>query len=293
VSPKDEVFPPDVDGVERAVARLATRQSGVVSRRQLAALGLGPDQIDRRIRTGRLIPIHRGVYAVGHQAVSDRGRIVAGLLAAGRGAFASHRTSAHLWSLVSTLPTVIELTTHGRAPRSRPNLRIHETTRPPEVRRRQGLPLTAPLRTLADLRATRPEQEAERAMTEALVLRLVTQEQVDTLTRSAPAPTRLELERRMLQLVRQAGLPEPRVNHPVGPYLIDFAWLEQRVLVETDGFATHGHRTAFERDRARDAALHAAGYTVLRFTWRQLRDEPMKVVARLAQALARARRLAA
>ena len=92
----------------------------------------------------------------------------------------------------------------------------------------------------------------------------------------------------MLGLVHQAGLPQPEVNHPLGRYVVDFAWLDHHVLVETDGYAVHGHRAAFESDRARDADLHAQGYTVLRFTWRQVADEPLRVAARLAQTLVRA-----
>jgi very-short-patch-repair endonuclease len=67
---------------------------------------------------------------------------------------------------------------------------------------------------------------------------------------------------------------------------VDFLWPEQRLIVETDGFGAHGTRRAFERDRQRDARLQAAGYRVLRFTWRQLLDEPEVVAARLAAALA-------
>ena len=91
----------------------------------------------------------------------------------------------------------------------------------------------------------------------------------------------------MLSLVHKAGLPRPEVNHRVGPYLVDFAWLREKVLVETDGYAAHGYRGAFERDRARDAALQAAGYVVLRFTWRQITEEPLKVAAQLAATLSR------
>ena len=76
------------------------------------------------------------------------------------------------------------------------------------------------------------------------------------------------------------------MNHTVGPYEIDFAWPAQHVLVEVDGWRSHGHRLAFERDRARDAELVALGYVVLRFTWRQLRERPLLVAAQIAQALA-------
>jgi very-short-patch-repair endonuclease len=64
-------------------------------------------------------------------------------------------------------------------------------------------------------------------------------------------------------------------------------WAPQRLVVEVDGFAYHGGRAAFERDRLRDAELQAAGYRVARVTWRQLVERPEALIARLAQALAR------
>ena len=57
--------------------------------------------------------------------------------------------------------------------------------------------------------------------------------------------------------------------------------------MRTDGWATHGTRRAFEDDRAKDAVLQAAGYVVVRFTWRQIEHQPLKVAAQLAQLLAR------
>jgi very-short-patch-repair endonuclease len=260
-----------------------------VSRRQLTRLGLTPAAIRHRLDTGRLTPIYRGVYAVGHTALSDHGRVRAALLAAGPTAIASHRTAAALYGLIPSMPAVLEVTVTDRRRRSRPDLVIHTTTDQPRPRILHSLPLTAPFRTLADLAATRPNNEVERAVEAALVKRLVTQDQAERLVSGAPtAPTRSELERRMLRLIADAGLSRPHVNHPVGPYVVDFLWPERRVIVETDGYASHGHRAAFERDRARDAALYAAGYTVLRFTWRQITREPLRVAALLAQAAAAA-----
>jgi very-short-patch-repair endonuclease len=108
----------------------------------------------------------------------------------------------------------------------------------------------------------------------------------DLPARNEIAPTQSELERRMRRLCAQAGLPQPVAQYPLRPYVIDFAWPEHRLLVETDGWGTHGRRQAFEDDRARDADLIARGYTVLRFTWRQIERAPLKVAARLAAALA-------
>ena len=96
-------------------------------------------------------------------------------------------------------------------------------------------------------------------------------------------PTRSELERRLFAALRAAGLPLPLVNQRLGPYRPDFLWPEHRLVVETDGWAGHGHRVAFEEDRKRDAWLQAAGYKVLRFTWRQVMEETILVVVRIAQ----------
>ena len=75
------------------------------------------------------------------------------------------------------------------------------------------------------------------------------------------------------------------MEHQIGRYTADFAWPEQRVIVETDGFGAHGHRAAFEHDRARDAFLLARGWVVMRVTWRRLRREPTRVITELAKIL--------
>src|SRR5215212_4533779 len=75
------------------IARLASRQGGVVSRSQLIAQGIAPKAVDYRVGIGRLRVYHRGVYAVGHEAIQLRGRLVAALLLAGPGAALSHMTA--------------------------------------------------------------------------------------------------------------------------------------------------------------------------------------------------------
>lgn len=277
-------------GVDRAIARLATRQQGVVARRQLIGLGLSAAAIDHRVRTSRLLVVHRGVYAVGHQALTDLGRMRAALMAAGPSAVRSHTTAAVVWNLLSSLPPFVEVTVTRKGPRSRQGLVVHETRRQPEVRTIDSLPVTAPLRTLLDLSATQPPRRLERLCAEALVLKLVTQEQLDAARVIDPAlaaPTRSKFERTFLASLRRAGLPRPLVGHRIAPYTADFAWPAERVVVETDGWGFHGHRMAFEQDRARDAHLAARGWIVVRVTWRQLHDSPMLVLVQLAQTLAR------
>lgn len=91
----------------------------------------------------------------------------------------------------------------------------------------------------------------------------------------------------MLELIRAARLPTPAVNVWLNGYEVDFLWREHRLVVETDGYAFHSSRRSFEGDRRRDRDLQAAGYVVLRITWRELKDEPEAVVAELAAALTR------
>ncbi|MGI8780672.1 MAG: DUF559 domain-containing protein [Solirubrobacteraceae bacterium] len=260
------------------LARLATSQCGVVGCAQVLALGFTRREINRRVDAARLIRIHQGVYAVGHEAISDRGRMIAGLLAAGEGAVLSHRTAAHLWRLIPSMPPFVEVTLTQRRPRSRKGLVVHEANALDTTAYRR-LPITTPLQTIAQL----PRPQADRARSEALVLKLIPR----TADHHAE-PTRSELERRLLPVLNAAGLPPPLVNHVLRGHMVDFFWPDCRLVVETDGWAAHGHRAAFERDRARDAALHAAGYRVLRFTWRQVRDETLKVTVQIATVLARA-----
>jgi very-short-patch-repair endonuclease len=267
----------DVCGVEAVIARLAGRQDGVVSRSQLLDAGLTRHVVDGSLKRGGLIAVHCGVYAAGHAALSDRGRIRAALLAAGPRASASHSTAAFLHKLLPALPAVLHVTVPGRPPRQRPNLKIHgggtsDTTRI------EGLPVTTVASTLSDL------GWPDRLTREALARRLIRPEQLPATTEARP--TRSEFERRMARVVKAAGLPEPISSFPVGIYEADFAWPRHRLIVETDGWATHGYRAAFERDRAKDAYLAARGWTVIRITWDQLTRAPMKVAATLAAALA-------
>lgn len=181
-------------------------------------------------------------------------------------------------------PQVVEVSVPGRRLRPREHLRPHCVApfRDGEVRSRDGLRVTSPLRTLGDLRRA---DDIERLTAEAQVLRLVTPADVAHVVPD-PAPTRSEFERAFRSLLHRAGLPQPLVNHYVAAHECDFVWLRERVIVETDGWGSHGNREAFEDDRDRDADLAALGWVVVRVTWRTLVTEPILVAARLARTLA-------
>jgi very-short-patch-repair endonuclease len=259
----------DGQSLDVLLARLATNQSGVVSRKQLMALGFERNEIGWRVSTRRLIRVHQGVYAVGHEDLSDRGRCIAALLATGAGAVLSHRTALALHNLIPSVPQLIEVTLTTRRPRQRAGIKIHRAAAL-ETTIKDGLPVTTALRALQDA-------GDRRAWSEALYRGLIDRADGEA------EPTQSELEDILLPALKEAGLPKPVTQHPIGPYRVDFLWPEHKLVVETDGWQAHGHRAAFEEDRARDAHLQALGYRVLRFTWRQIVHQTLLVVVRIAQ----------
>ena len=296
-----------VEGGDAAIARIAERQYGVVTRAQLAAAGLGRGSIDHRIAAGRLYRIHRRVYLVGHPVPPRFAREMAAVLACGDGAVLSHHSAASMWLLPTSEKAEVDVTVAERDPGDHPGIRVHRARRldPLDVRRCQRVPVTTPARTLLDLAEVVAPRDLERALNEARIRRLIQPRQIlDVLERSpgrggaralrnlldeGPAFTRSEAEARLLALLRAADLPPTAVNARIGKYEVDFLWRPQRLVVEVDGYAYHATRAAFERDRRRDAALQAAGYRVIRVTWRRIVDEPEAVIAHIAQALARPR----
>ena len=263
---------------DKVVAAFAGRQHGGVAFRPLIEAGLTREAVARRVESGHLIRVHRGVYLVGHTAAPEFAREAAALLATGPHAVLSHHSAAKLWGLADHHGPVHVSVTHGQ-PRHRPGIRVHRPNDlgPEHIRTKHTLSLTSPARTLTELRSHLSAAQHERLTSEAMVKGLVPREP-DGITRS-------DAERRLLRLVNSAGLPRPQTNARIAGYEVDLLWREQRLVVEVDGYAVYGHRLAFERDRDKQQALTAAGLRVSRVTWRQL-DRPHQVIARLAQAFA-------
>jgi Transcriptional regulator, AbiEi antitoxin/Protein of unknown function (DUF559) len=286
------------------VSELAGRQWGVVARSQLVALGVSRHAADHWLRAGRLHRLHQGVYALGHAALRVEGHRLAAVLACGPGAVLSHRTAAAHWGLLRTDQTRIDVT----APRGRhgaPGIRLHRSRSldAQDTTQHQGIPITTVSRTLLDLAASARASELERALAQAERVRLYDHRAIQATiatnnghrgthvlahaTTRTPKWTRNEWEAEFLALIRRAGLPEPEVNEAFhvpdhGQCEPDYHWPEHRVIVEIDGFETHGTRAAFHADRAKDAALTAAGHRVLRFT---RDDDPALAVQRVEKTL--------
>jgi predicted transcriptional regulator of viral defense system len=296
-------------GVDAAIAALAGSQHGVVSREQLLGLGLGRGAVAVRLQRSGLHALHRGVYAVGHRALGREARWLAAVLASGSGAALSHRSAAALWGIRASSGTRVEVAVpHGG--RSKAGIHVHRIVLAADERTvERAIPVTTPARTLLDLAAVLPPHQIERAIEQAEVLRLSDAIALEALVARHPrragtralrrilgdarigeTVTRSELERRFLVFLDDHGLPRPLVNAPlelpVGWIEADCLWRAERLVVELDGYASHGTRTSFERDRARDRALQVAGWRVLRITWRHLRTQPDTVAADLRRLLA-------
>jgi very-short-patch-repair endonuclease len=257
-----------------ATANLAARQHGVVSFRQLLAIGLTASGVTRRVRSGRLHRVHRGVYAVGHSKLTREGSWLAAALACGEGAVVSHRSAAALWGLLEPGSGVIDVSVPGVGGKGRRDgIRLHRSRSltPEFTTRRQGIPITTPARTISDLRRIASAKTLHRAIRQANVLGLpIAAETLSDRTNS-------ELERLFLRLCRRHDLPTPEVNVWIDVLEVDFLWRDRQLVVETDGYRYHRGRAAFEDDRNRDLRLRALGYEVIRLTYRQLVDEPEQI----------------
>jgi very-short-patch-repair endonuclease len=275
-----------------AIARLAGRQHGVVTRAQLAALGVGRGAVERRVAAGRLHRLHRGVYAVGHTVLTRHGTLIAAVLACGEGAVLSHRSAAELWR-IGPWSALLDVTAPGD--RAVPGVVCHRA--PVSRLIRHAIPVTTPARTLVDLADLLPRRALERALGEAEYLRLdlgglrpvagrrgAGAVAALLAERRPESRTRSELEEMFLALCSLHQLTPPRTNDHVEGYEVDALWHDERLIVELDGAQAHLTRAAFEGDRRRDAALTAAGYRVMRLTHRRLDTDAAEVARELRRA---------
>ena len=281
----------------------------MVHLRDLRAAGLGEGAIRSRVRAGRLHPIHRGVFAIGHRRLSREGRWMAAVLALGDRAALSHVSAGALWELRPSSAVRIHVTVPTSAGRpSREGIVVHRsaTLADDDVTTHDGIAVTSVARTLLDLAAMLTPPRLERAVERSLALRLFDLNAIEavlathatcrgatTLKRIIreihyePTLTRLELEARMLDLCATNDIQRPEVNVPIGDYVVDFLWPDATLIIETDGHRDHGTRTAFEDDRVRDGHLTMLGYRVVRVTYRRLTGRPAEI-AHMIRTLLRA-----
>jgi len=293
---------------DREIWALVRRQHGVVAHRQLLGLGMTRGSVLWRVKSGRLHPVRRGVYAVGRPQLDRHGRWMAALLACRGEAVLSHGSAAALWGFGWEPRGLVEISAPARRRCRHPGVRAHRRTglRPEELTAHEGVPVTAPARTLIDLATRLPPGRLERAVYEADKLDRVRADELHAALgsyRGAPGVARLralldplvfrlsdsDLELLLRPLARAAGLPAPETKAWVNGYEVDFFWPELAIVVETDGLRYHRTPSQQTRGLRRDQAHQAAGMRPLRFSHWQVKHEPAYVRGVLARTAARAR----
>jgi very-short-patch-repair endonuclease len=292
-----------------AVRSLAVRQYGLITCTQAAELGHGRAAWYAGIRSGALHAIAPRVAALPGAVNCPAQRILAALLSAGSGAVASHRSAAHLWGVEGLADSPVDITFVDRNRKlTLPWVRVHTPTDHVDLRpvRRAGIPTTNPLRVLVDLGQVAPEVVPQ-ALEHFLIAGTVSRSSVSGVLarhgrkgrsgvgalRAAHAtlalgdrPPDSVLELRMAALLADHGLPPAHFHRRITGFEVDFAIEPGRVIIECDGWDSHGRdRRQFERDRARDAELSALGWIVLRFTWLQITRRPAWVASSIRRTI--------
>ncbi|HEX2264648.1 MAG TPA: type IV toxin-antitoxin system AbiEi family antitoxin domain-containing protein, partial [Solirubrobacterales bacterium] len=291
-------------------------QHGLVSRKQMRAMGWSDKAIDHALGSDRLHRVFRGVYTLGGTKISEHGRLRAATLACGEGAVISHRSAAALLGLIDKGPVVIDVIAPPSRGRKIDGIRFHRV-RPPrhdETGTVEGIPCTSPARTLVDLAGTVGDRTLRSAFERAAQRRYLDISAVEASADSGrrgigslrdlveewrgAAPIarkgklKSPLEAKVLPLLVRRGLPSPLLNAPVqiadGRIEVDFLWPDQGFVVEADSRDFHGTAMAFERDRWRDRELMQAGYSTLRVTHQQAEKEAQAIADTIASRISRA-----
>ena len=268
------------------IGELAGRQHGVVALAQLRDLGVPEHVVRARRKAERWYALHRGVYAVGHEALTPKSHFIAAVYACGPGSLLSHRAAGALQGLLDAT-AVIEVTAR-RGCKPKPGITVHRSRliHPDDRALVDGIPTTSVARTLVDLADVLNERQLTRAVRQAELLKALDVRAIEAtldrlpgrkgrhrlrrlLSAYQPEPQllRSRAERRVKALCRRHGLPKPQFNASVAGYEVDVYWPHAKLALEFDGAETHQTRFAFHEDRRRDRALAVEGIQTLRVTW--------------------------
>lgn len=287
-----------------AVAAITARQFGVISRAQLNECDLSDNAILYRLRTGALRRVHRGVFALNGIVLSQAGRWMAALLACGAGAVLSHRSAAQVWGIGES-PPLIDIARLSGSRGGPTGVRMHRprSLPPTDVTRQLKFPVTTVSRTLVDLAGLKNPSLLADSFSASRRLGLLdpvgcmqcisdapqrpgVAHLVALIERFEPlgAPSRSELQDRVLNLCLNGGIPRPESEVPLlTGHVVDFLWRAEQVILEVDGKAFH--RDRYDEDRDRDLDHSALGYVTVRVTYTMIRDKPDEVVRRLREVL--------
>lgn len=287
---------------------VALANHGLVGLREALECGSSPSSISRKLASGAWARLAPQVYVM-RELLTPNSHLAAACMAL-PGAVASHRAAALLHGLDGIDGALVEVSV-PRSVTTRRHLVVHRVDDLAEVdiSRIEGIPTTTVTRTLVDLGAVVGLDALERA-TESTLRHGTTSERrllwrVEALSRRGrPGPSSLrtvlsrragkratgsEFETRVVQCLRDRGLPDPVRQHRVRAAgrtaCIDLAYPDQRVAIELDGWAAHGGPDAFVADRRRQNIVVLAGWNVLRFTWRDLTERPDGLAREVSTAL--------
>jgi hypothetical protein len=280
-------------------ALLAAEQHGVFHVTQVA---LSPRAVQHRAHAGHLYRLHAGVYSlVPRHLLKREGLWMAAVLACGPGAVLSHRSAAALLELRDWGGTKIDVTVPRRSRRKHAGIKVHCSTSltDQDVTEVNNIPCTTTARTLFDLGDVVTQRQLERSfdqaeISERLDLTAINDQLARNPTRPGAkavrrvltehyigrTPTWSENEEALLAITRELGIPDPDTNQFIvlddggPPIRVDFVWREDRVIVEADSKKWHTSRQRLEQDRLRDQRLTAAGWKIIRTTWRQMTQRP-------------------
>lgn len=290
---------------DRLIAAVAAKQFGYITREQLYALGLSRRAIEFRIGVGRLIPVYRGVYAVGYVNRTPVARSAAAVLACGEKAALSHGSAASLWGFAKHWDEPFEVT--APSIRVRDGIKVHRsrTLTRRDITRQLGIRVTSPARTVLDNAPRLTGKRLSRFVNNALRTPYLHAADLEDILNRNPNhpgakrllpfvrdPTNSPLEDDFLDFARRYGLPEPVTNTHLLGYEIDVLYPRERVIVEVDSVEFHADRGSFEHDRKRDAVMLAAGFVTVRITDERMQHEAEAEARRMLTILAARRRAA-
>jgi very-short-patch-repair endonuclease len=307
-------------GDTRSIEELAAAQHGLVSRSQLNQLGINRGVIDHRVAVGKWQRMQPGVYRIAGAPETGKQRLMAAVLWAGEGAVASHHAAAALHQLDGFVEGPIEISSTRALKSSGDSVVLHrvKTFGVADVTVVDGIPVTSAARTIVDLAGAVgiPNRagavglsDLERALDSGLRQRMFTltrmeweirqsrgKRGVKELTNLVEERKRYgvpetELERDFIRLIKRSALEMPQCQYRIaGVGRVDFVYPEDKLAIETDGYAWHSDPDAFQKDRARDQELLRLGWRVLRFTKQDIRDRPAQVIKLIGSLKAEKRR---
>lgn len=280
----------------------ASRQRRLIRADQRAALGFSRNGISRRLATGRLFRVHRGVHALHPPPYDGHQRYLAAVFAGGPGALLSNWPAAAPFGLLEAWPAVPHITNLSGRGRGLAGIVVHRSpVDPADATSRHGIPCTSVARTVIDVAPTARARALEdlilasdsfgllnrRRLSELLTERAGrpgTRKVLELIT-DDPIEARSANERRMFSICREFGVPPPLVNYRIEAggrtFYADFCWPELRLIIEADSWRWHGGRLAGENDADRDQILAIAGWRIIHFTRDQIKHERSRTGRRL------------